>query len=169
MGRAKSFRQKLLTLNPNLVLIAEIRYRDAHKSYLPEGHKWWLRNEEGQVVPGWDEGGYFCLDFHNPEFRNQVARQAKAAVDSGAVDGVMLDWWSDDASRLALIQEMRQAIGDKALILANANDRRTPQTAPYINGYWHMFPDVVRGAFYLLFARRKLRDNARRYWYKDRT
>ena len=136
MGRAKSFRQKLLTLNPNLVLIVEIRYRDAHKSYLPEGHKWWLRNEEGQVVPGWDEGGYFCLDFHNPEFRSQVARQAKAAVDSGAVDGVMLDWWSDDASRLALIQEVRQAIGEKALILANANDRQTPQTAPYINGYF---------------------------------
>ena len=106
-GRAKSFRQKLLTLNPNLVLIAEIRYRDAHKSYLPEGHKWWLRDEKGQIVPGWDEGGYFCLDFHNPEFRSQVARQAKAAVDSGAVDGVMLDWWSDDASRLALIQEVR--------------------------------------------------------------
>ncbi len=158
IGRAKSFRQKLLTLNPSLVLIVEIRYRDAHKSYLPEGHKWWLRNEEGQVVPGWDEGGYFCLDFHNPEFRSQVARQAKAAVDSGAVDGVMLDWWSDDASRLALIQDVRQAIGDKALILANANDRQTPQTAPYINGYfmecyksnsaedWHEIADTLAWA-----------------------
>ena len=158
IGRAKSFRQKLLTLNPNLVLIVEIRYRDAHKSYLPEGHKWWLRDEEGQVVPGWDEGGYFCLDFHNPEFRSQVARQAKAAVDSGAVDGVMLDWWSDDASRLALIQEVREAIGEKALILANANDRQTPQTAPYINGYfmecyksnsakdWHEIADTLAWA-----------------------
>jgi hypothetical protein len=134
--KAKSFRQKLLTLNPNLVLVAEIRYRDAHKSYLPEGHKWWLRNEKGETVPGWDEGGYFCLDFHNPEFRSQVASQAKAAVESGAVDGVMLDWWSDDASRLALIREVRHAIGDKAIILANANDRKTPQTASYINGYF---------------------------------
>jgi hypothetical protein len=136
IGRAKSFRQQLLTLNPSVVLIAEIRYRDAHKSYLPEGHKWWLRDDKGQIVFGWDEGGYVCLDFHNPEFRSQVARQAKAAVDSGAVDGVMLDWWSDDASRLALIQEVRAAIGDNAIILANANDRQTPQTAPYINGYF---------------------------------
>jgi hypothetical protein len=95
-----------------------------------------LRDEKGQIVPGWEEGGYLCLDFHNPEFRSQVARQAKAAVDSGAVDGVMLDWWSDDASRLALIQEVRAAVGDKAIILANANDRQTPQTAPYINGYF---------------------------------
>jgi hypothetical protein len=136
IARAKSFRQKLLKLNPNLVLIAEIRYRDASKGYLPEGHKWWLRDQDGRVVPGWDEGGFLCLDFHNPEFRSQVARQAKAAVDSGAVDGVMLDWWSDDASRLALIQEVRKAIGEKAIILANANDRQTPQTAPYINGYF---------------------------------
>jgi hypothetical protein len=134
--RAKAFRQALLTLNPNLVLIAEIRYRDARKDYLPEGHEWWLRDRAGDIVPGWDEGGFLCLDFHNPEFRHQVAKQAKAAVESGVVDGVMLDWWSDDASRLALIQEVREAIGDKAVILANANDRQTPQTAPYINGYF---------------------------------
>lgn len=134
--RAKSFRQKLLALNPNVVMIVEIRYRDAHKSYLPDGHAWWLRDAQGQIVPGWEEGGYYCLDFHNPEFRSQVAQQAKAAVDSGAVDGVMLDWWSDDASRLALIQAVREAIGERALILANANDRETPQTGRYINGYF---------------------------------
>ncbi len=133
---AKAYRQKLLTLNPNLILIAEIRYRDAHKSYLPEGHSWWLRDKQGRIVPGWDEGGYLCLDFHNPDFRRQVAKQAKAAVASGAVDGVMLDWWSDDASRLALVKEVREAVGDSALIICNANDRTTPQTAPFINGYF---------------------------------
>lgn len=36
------------------------------------------------------------------------------------------------------------------------------------HGDWHMFSDVGRGAFYLLFARRKLKDYARRYWYEDR-
>jgi hypothetical protein len=35
-----------------------------------------------------------------------------------------------------LVQEVRAAIGDQALILANANDRQTPQTASYINGYF---------------------------------
>ena len=133
---AKTYRQKLLALNPNLILIAEIRYRDALKSYLPEGHSWWLRDTQGQIVPGWDESGYLCLDFHNPEFRRQVAKQAKATVASGAVDGVMLDWWSDDADRIALVKEVREAIGDQALIICNANDRTTPQTARYINGYF---------------------------------
>lgn len=133
---AKTYRQKLLAINPNLILIAEIRYRDAHKSYLPEKHSWWLRDKQGRIVPGWEEGGYYCLDFHNPEFRRHVAQQAKAAVNSGAVDGVFLDWWMDDASRLALVKEVRRAIGDDALIICNANDRTTPQTAPYINGYF---------------------------------
>ncbi len=91
-----------------------------------------VRDKQGRIVPGWEEGGYLCLDFHNPEFRRQVAKHAEAAVTSGAVDGVMLDWWSDDADRLALVKEVREAIGDHALIICNANDRTTPQTAPYI-------------------------------------
>jgi glycosyltransferase involved in cell wall biosynthesis len=36
------------------------------------------------------------------------------------------------------------------------------------HGDWHMIPDVLRGAFYLLFARHKLNEYARRYWYEDR-
>jgi len=121
--KAVAFRHKLLQLNPHIVLLAEIRYRDAHKSYLPEGHKWWLRDKQGQIVPGWQEGRFLCLDFHNPEFREQVAKQCRAVARSGVVDGVMLDGWSDDPSRLALVREVRHAIGEKAIIIANANDR----------------------------------------------
>jgi hypothetical protein len=134
--RGLAFRRGLLERNPNMVLIAEIRYRDAHRSYLPESHRWWLRDKNGQIVSGWEEGGYLCLDFHNPAFRQHVAKQCRAAVESGVFDGVMLDWWADDASRLALIQEVRQAIGNRAVIIANANHRKTPQTAPYLNGYF---------------------------------
>lgn len=36
------------------------------------------------------------------------------------------------------------------------------------HGDWHMIPDVLRGGFYLLFARRKLQEYARRYWYEER-
>lgn len=131
---ARQRRRELLARNPNLVLLAEIRYRDAHRSYLPEGHPWWRRDGSGKIVAGWEEGGYLLLDFASPAFREQVAAQAQAAVASGAVDGVMLDWWQDDAERLALIQTIRARIGGDALILANANDRRIPQTAPHING-----------------------------------
>jgi hypothetical protein len=35
-----------------------------------------------------------------------------------------------------LIKTIRSRIGDDALILCNANDRKTPETAPFINGYF---------------------------------
>jgi hypothetical protein len=84
-------RHDLLTRNPNLILLLEIRYRDAQRSYLPDGHRWWRRDQTGKIVPGWKEGGYLQLDFSNPEYQEQVAMQAQAAVESGVLDGVMLD------------------------------------------------------------------------------
>lgn len=134
--RGLANRARLLERNPRMILVAEVRYRDAHRSFLPVEHRWWLRDRDGKVVPGWEEGGYFRLDVHNPEFRHQVAAQCRASIQTGVVDGVMLDWWTDDDDHLALIREVREAVGDKALIIANANDRTTPRTASYINGYF---------------------------------
>ena len=134
--RATEFRRMLLGLNPNMILIAEIRYRDAHRRYLPESHGWWLRNDQGKIVQGWGEGRFMCLDFHNSDYRTHVAKQAAAAVATGVVDGVLLDWWRDDPSRLALVQQIREAVGEQAIIIANTNDRKTPQAAPYVNGYF---------------------------------
>jgi hypothetical protein len=131
--RGRQTRAELLRLNPHVVLLAEIRYRDAHPSYLPAGHPWW-RRKDGKPVPGWGEGGYLQLDFGNPAFREHVARQAKTAVESGVVDGVMLDWWRDDDDRLALLEAVRNAVGPDALLLVNANDRQVPRSAPYVNG-----------------------------------
>jgi len=129
-------RKALLELNPNLILIAEIRYRDASKRFLPENHKWWRRNEDGTLTKGWSEGKFLQLDFDNPEYRRHVAKRAAAVVKSGVVDGVLLDWWRDDDSRLELVKLLREAIGDKHLIITNPNDRPTPRTAAYINGYF---------------------------------
>ena len=172
--RAREKRRALMRLNPNLILLVEIRYRDAHRSYLPDGHAWWRRDREGKIVAGWEEGGYLQLDFGQATFREQVAKQAQAAVASGAVDGVMLDWWQDDADRLALVRAIRARIGEKALILVNANDRRVPLTAPFING---LFMECCRSATAADWARiaetlswaeahlRPLRINCLETWY----
>jgi hypothetical protein len=130
----RGLRRRILDRNPRLVLIAEIRYRDAPRRWLPEGHRWWKRGVDGKPSPGWEEGGYLLLALDDPEFRAHVAEQCRAAVETGVVDGVMLDWWTDDADRLALAKVVRAAVGDKALILVNSNDRKIPATAPYING-----------------------------------
>lgn len=132
----RKIRRELVKLNPNIILIAEIRYRDAHPSFLPEGHRWWKRDKDDKLVKGWGEGGFICMDFANPEFREHVAKRAGAAVQSGVFDGIMLDWWRDDENRLALVKAVRDAIGDKYLIIANTNERKAPKSAPYINGYF---------------------------------
>jgi hypothetical protein len=169
-------RRELLSRNPNLILLMEIRYRDAHISFLPGGHPWWRRDSQGNIVPGWEEGRYSQLNFSDPEYREHVAAQARAAVESGVVDGIMLDWWGDDADRLALIKTIRMRMGESALILANANDRTTPRTGPYLNGYfmectttrtpteWRRLADTLAWAEQNL---RTPRINCLETWYHD--
>ena len=158
-----SRRRELLSRNPNLLLIMEIRYRDAHPSHLPEGHRWWRRDRTGAIVPGWDEGSHLQLDFSSAEYRDHAAVQARAAVESGVVDGIMLDWWEDDADRLSLVKAIRERVGDETLILVNANDRTTPRTAPFVNGYFmecyrsRTAEDWERIAATLAWAERNLR------------
>ncbi|MBN1506664.1 MAG: hypothetical protein JW955_07450 [Sedimentisphaerales bacterium] len=132
--RGRAVRKQLLKLNPHIILIAEIRYRDAPPSWLPEGHEWWMHAENGQIARGWDEGGYLRLDYRNAQFRKHVAKRAKAAIESGVADGIMLDWWNDDDYRLALVKEVRAAIGEVALIIVNTNHRKAPRSASYVNG-----------------------------------
>ena len=168
-------RRALLKLNPNIILVMEIRYRDAKRGFLPENHEWWKRDKNGKLVRGWEEGGYIQLDFSNPDYRAHVAQRAAAAVNSGVVDGIMLDWWHDDADHLSLVKALRNRIGNEALILVNANDRTTPKTAPFINGYFmecyrsRTVEDWKRIAETLTWAEKNLRPpriNCLETWYR---
>jgi len=132
----KARRSALLEKNPNMVLLCEIRYRDAHQSFLSSDSPWWIRDDDGKPEVGWEEGGYLLLDYANPAYRSHVAKRAKAAMDSGTFDGILLDWWKEDETRIFLLKEIREAIGEEALILVNANDRTSPKSAPWINGHF---------------------------------
>lgn len=143
LAEGRRYRAELLGRNPRMVLLCEIRYRDAHGSFLPAESRWWKRDAAGQPVVGWEEGGYLLLDFSRADYRKQVAAQARAAVDSGVFDGVMLDWWEEDEERVALAREVRAAIGEEALILVNSNDREVPGSARYVNG---LFMECYRSA-----------------------
>lgn len=134
LDSARKKRAALLAANSNLVLLAEVRYRDAPRGFLPEDSPWWKRDERGQFIIGWPEGGYRLLDVESTNWHAQVAKRAQAIVQSGVFDGVMLDWWIDDDTRVSLVQKVRAAIGPQALILVNANDRIIPRTASHVNG-----------------------------------
>jgi hypothetical protein len=131
-------RRALLALNPNLIILAAIFYRDAPDDFLPPDHGWWLRDEDGNRIIGWQSpsGDYiaYLLDFGNRKFRKQVALRSRAIVRSGVVDGVFLDWWDDEPGRVKLVKAIRKAIGKDALIVGNVNMRKIPKTAPYVNG-----------------------------------
>jgi len=134
-----AMRAALLERNPSTVLLAEIRYRDSPDSDLPESSPWWQRDAAGQRILGWAKGNQYLLDWHSSAFRAQVVRQARATVQSGVVDGIMLDWWSardEDPDRLRLLREIRDAIGPDALILVNSNWSIPERSAPYINGLY---------------------------------
>ena len=132
---ARAMRERLLARNPNMILLAEICYRDAAPTYLPADHRWWRRDSRGNRVSGWEEGGYLQLDWSNAEFRDHVVAQAKATIDTGVVDGILLDQWDEeDAGRLALVKAVRDAIGPDTLIIVNPEVRRIPRSARYVNG-----------------------------------
>jgi hypothetical protein len=132
--RGLAYRSQLLERNPNMVLIAEIRYYDAWNGYIREDSDAWMRDNDGNRVPGWEEGGFWLLDYPNPEYQDVVAAQCRAVVETGVVDGVMLDWWQDNPDQASLINKVRTAIGPDALIIANSNARKIPNTAASING-----------------------------------
>lgn len=158
LNLARRKRSALLALNSNLVLLAEVRYRDAPQGFLPEDSPWWKRDDQGHYIMGWAEGGYRLLDVQSANWQTQVAKRAQAIMQSGVFDGVMLDWWIDDDARVSLVQRVRKAIGPEALILVNSNDRMIPRTAAHVNGLfmecyrskspedWRRISDTLRWA-----------------------
>jgi hypothetical protein len=113
-------RTRMLELNPQMVFLLEVRWRDAPSSFLPENSPFWKRNPDGSRAEGWDGGPepYYLLDPDVPEFAANIARQTKIAIDSGIYDGVMLDW----SGHLPIVKEVREVIGDDGLIIVNIHD-----------------------------------------------
>lgn len=140
IARARALKARLLAANPHAVLLAEVRYHDAPGSYLPEDSAWWLRDREGRRVPktrGTSLQGFYLLNFAESGWQEQVARLCAAAVAAGAVDGCMLDWFSqDDNAHAALARTIRGKLGDRGLLIVNVNGHLPKLSAPYVNGLY---------------------------------
>ena len=130
-------RKELLQKNPNMIFLLEIRFYDAFMKYLPTESPFWMHDSLGKLIMGWKEGNYPKLDYRNKVFQNIIVQQAKAAVESGVFDGIMLDRWSEgsrDSSAMSLLKDIRNAIGEEKLIIVNSNDNIIPNSAKYVNG-----------------------------------
>ena len=183
-GIASQRKQQLLSKNPNLRLLVEIRYRDAkylsaaneskvknwwQVGFYPPDSPFWLKDSKDQPVVGWgedtnadgkidqnDEVLNFLIDFTQEAVQDLVVEKVLELKNSGLFDGIMLDWWSEDfatspvgvndwsetiltreeelKARLAILQKIRFNVGDNFLILVNANTRKIPHSAAYVNG-----------------------------------
>ncbi|MBK8176658.1 MAG: hypothetical protein IPK66_15795 [Rhodospirillales bacterium] len=149
VDRALAKRRELARLNPNAVVLAEVRYYDAWQDYLPPDSPLWRRDKSGEpVISGgliYGARQVYLLDFSKPELRDSVAAQCKAYVETGVFDGCMFDWWNgaysdtpgaEGTDRLKMIQMVRAAVGDKALLIGNVNGSLPKMTASYLNGVY---------------------------------
>jgi len=144
-------RSELKDKNANIKLLSELRYREGPEGFLPANSPWWLRDKNGQYEQGYDLKGkdFKLMDFTNPQFQDQIAAQAKAVVQTGVVDGVMLDCFHDnllngpkyDAAREQLLTKIRGAIGPDKLILVNSNETELPlNMTSQVNGFYMECP-----------------------------
>ena len=134
--KALATKKELLKLNPNMVCLLEVRWRDAPSSFLPENSNWWLRDESGNIKKGWLGGfePFYLLDYKNHEFLDNLALKAQAAVNSGVYDGIMLDW----SGNIDVIKKIRAAIGKDKVIVVNIHD-------DIEDG--ELYKDYINGAF----------------------
>ena len=124
LNTAHERKQELLSLNPNILLLVEIRYRDAkylsqqneahvenwwEVGFYPPDSSYWLKDSNGKPVIGWGEDTNgdkkidendtvlnYLIDFTNPEVQDLIVNQTVALDASGLFDGIMLDWWNED-------------------------------------------------------------------------
>ena len=96
--RAVTKREELLTKNPNMIFLVNLRLRHASRGKYPEDWFGWLRDENGNLIkarrdPTYD--GYF-IDFTQPEVQDVIVQQAISVAKCGLYDGIMFDaGWSD--------------------------------------------------------------------------
>ena len=160
MSKAIELRDAYLAQNPNMLFIAGLEMREAAPTNHPEDSPYWLRNENGERVPGWP--GTFFLDFTKPIVIDKIVNEAIAVAECGLYDGIFFDWWHENGVILAdgsvegrwganeesgyrgfaaeqrardvIIERIRAVVRDDFLILVNTNRNKIPRTAWAING-----------------------------------
>ena len=160
---AVQLRDEHLAVNPNIIFLAYIEMRSLSRDNNPysqrdtESDDWpgWIRDAHGTIVPtspGMHDG---LIDFTHPYAQDRIVQQAVAASKCGLHDGIIFDYWdeyepvlrdhstfpdgyrSNEAEQRArdnFLARIRAAVPPNFLILGNANLRKIPRTAPYVNG-----------------------------------
>lgn len=130
---AKQRISQIRQINPYAIIFCEIYFYEWSEKWLPEDHPWWLRinDERKQFWPG-----TYRMNWYDPEYRHHIVKWAVSMKETG-IDGVFFDNVRNEPEPwVALLKELRQAVGDDFLIFANAgyNVGDYDFAAPYLNG-----------------------------------
>ena len=157
LREAKRRRDVLLSSNPNMILLVEIRYYTAGEDY-PEDWVSWLRDADGNRVQ--DKGWWgYLLDFTLPETQKWTLEHVQAVARCGLFDGIFLDHWSEGRrlrgyrtaeeehlARDKILQGIRDAVGEDFLIMVNTNRDKIPKWAEHVNGtFMETLPGITFG------------------------
>lgn len=120
-------------LNPDAVIVGDILFYEYPDSWLPDDHPWWMR-KNGERQQFWP--GTHRMNWYDPEYRHHTVQVTRSMQETG-VDGVFYDNLRNEPEPwVALLKEVREAVGDDFLILANAGYAVGDYdfAAPYLNG-----------------------------------
>ncbi len=145
-------RAEFVSINPNMIFLVQLQFREALRSHYPDDWPYWLRDAQDRIVPGWGseqspptpDGK---INFTHPGFQDKVVAQAVAVSKCGLFDGIFFDHWgevsllspyidneTEHLARHNIIERIRANTGPDFLIMGNTNDHIIPRTGPRING-----------------------------------
>ena len=144
---ARDKRDEMLALNPNMIFITGVSFRDAFPNAHPQDWPYWLRDESGNRVLS-PSGDTFLTDFTLPGLQDIIVEQAIAVAQCGLFDGIFLDWFHEHFDVLpgyysleeelrakdTILQRIRGSVRDDFLVIINTNRATIPRKAWGING-----------------------------------
>ena len=141
--RELAYRDELLSRNPNMLFLADLRQDYARIVRYGEDWFGWVRDANGRILPvdARDPHTQYLIDYRRPEVQDDIVQRAVAVAQCGLYDGIMYDAWS--GRDYSILRRIREQVPEDFLILFNTNHWYIPELAPYINGsFMETFPDV---------------------------
>ena len=148
LAEAVGQREELLSANPNMLILVDLRQKYAPIDRFPENWFGWVRDENGNpmLVDEHDPHSQIQIDFRRPEVQDVIVQRALAVAKCGLYDGIMFDAWGGDD--FSVLRKIREGVPDNFLILFNTNRRKIPLSIPYINGgFMETFPRVRENGY----------------------